>query len=75
MKILTAYEDERPIHGVESIAHPEEHGWAVGVDGVTKIVIYAEFGQQAYVPWLAIYKGDAIAVRLDAAGMVIRYAQ
>ena len=45
----------------------------VGSNGVTKIVPYHENGQMAAVPWFAVYCGDEIWRRYDAAGMWVEY--
>ena len=45
----------------------------VGTDGVTKIVIYEELGQCAYVPWAAVYIGEFLAKRIDMNGWGITY--
>lgn len=42
---------------------------AVGKEGITKIAPYTENGQMAAVPWLAIYKGDDIIVRVNCAAV------
>jgi len=57
---------------VESICKDE---WIikVGEDGVTKIVIYAEPGNGAYVPWAALYQGDSIRTRVDLNGCGVTY--
>ena len=62
-------EDKREIKSVCG------HGirWDVGVDGVTKIEAYDEMGQMSYVPWIAIWVGDTIILRMDAQGKTICY--
>lgn len=53
---------------------PDETGASVGHDGVTKIVPYEERGQMSNVVWFAVYKGDIIWKRLNAALMAeVRY--
>lgn len=39
--------------------------WNVGERGITKIIPYREAGQMAHVPWLAIYRGDNIVLRVN----------
>ena len=65
----TILEDKRTIVGLA------EGQWfaRVGDDDITKIVAYAETGQRAYVPWFAIFKGDVLTHRIDAAGLLISY--
>ena len=47
----------------------------VGTNGVTRIELYNENGQMSYVPWIAVYKGDFLWQRFDAAGMRIYYKE
>lgn len=47
----------------------------VGSDGITKIVCYGEPGDGAYKPWLAVYRGDHLAYRMDTRGLTIYYAE
>ena len=71
-------DDPRPIHWAESASSrcQGELGAAVGGDGVTRIVPYEENGQMAPVTWLAVYKGDEIVARLNAAEMAkIQYVE
>lgn len=71
-EIQSMLQDDRPILWV---AWP--YGSAlmkVGMGGVTKIVAYGEPGHMANIPWLAIYKGDVLWQRVDAAGKEIGYA-
>lgn len=62
------FDDTRPIQSVSTIGETGEF-WAVGSDGVTKIVPYREAGQGAYVTWLAVYKGDYIVYRVNCAAI------
>ena len=58
-----------------STAWEENFGASVGQRGVTKIVPYEENGQGATVTWLAVFKGDHLAARLNCAHLVeITYA-
>jgi hypothetical protein len=45
----------------------------VGQRGVTKIVAYDENGQMSHVPWLAIYVGEKIWLRMPAVGIAVYY--
>lgn len=65
----TLPKDKRPIESV----HKGDRTILVGTRGVTKIVVYEELGQGSYVPWLAVYAGDHLQLRLDAAGCAIGY--
>lgn len=46
-------------------------GARVGVENVTRIDAYYEPGQMAAVPWLRVWKGGALAARLNAAAMTM----
>lgn len=48
-------------------------GYRVGQNGVTKIEAYDENGDMAPTPWLAIFKGEKIVMRIAAANMSIHY--
>ena len=42
--------------------------WRVGgSSGITKIEVYEENGEMAAVPWFALWAGDAIKCRINAA--------
>lgn len=66
-------EDERPI---KAIYWPGEGagGFTAGEYGCTKIVAYDENGSMSHVPWIAVFKGDEIAVRLPADQVSVHYA-
>ena len=68
--IKTLLEDTREIEGV----YRDGSWWAVGIDGCTSIIAYPEMGQMAHVPWFAIFNGDDIVKRVDAAGHLVVYA-
>jgi len=40
---------------------------------ITSICAYDEFGQNAYIPWIAIYIGEQIVFRFDAVNCIICY--
>lgn len=62
--------DVRPIQSVLTMGGAIPAGWwAVGRMNVTKIEPYFENGQMAVVPWLAIYEGDVITVRINGAAV------
>ena len=54
---------------IESVWLSVENGlsWTVGQFGVEKIEAYGEPSQRAYVPWLAIWIGGEISLRVNAA--------
>lgn len=62
--------DPRPI---VSIAWDGPEYFKVGVSGVTKIVAYDESGHMSNIPWLAVFKGDEIALRTAADHVAINY--
>lgn len=64
--------DERPIMAILWPDNDESH-FRVGQSGVTKIVAYDESGHMAYVPWLAVFKGDEIVLRCPADQVAISY--
>jgi len=41
--------------------------WSIGCLGVTRIVAYQECSQIGTVTWLAVYKGDWLEARVNAA--------
>ncbi len=58
-------EDDRPI---TMLVFPGgDSYWQVGACDITRIVAYAEAGQSGYVPWFAVYAGEAIMQRVNAA--------
>jgi len=59
-------DDDRPIM---KLAFPGDEGsyHMVGACGLTRIVAYSENGQGASVPWFALYRGDALIGRINAA--------
>ena len=64
--------DPRPISGI--FWGEDDHDcFVVGYGGVTKITPYYENGQMAAVPWFAIYIGDVLIARRDAAGCRVDY--
>lgn len=62
----TILTDERPISGlffeVDSIQ--------AGSNGVTRIEAYQEPGQNAYVPWFAVFEDNEIVSRVNATHVV-----
>jgi hypothetical protein len=62
------WEDPRPILSVSTMGDGYA-SWDVGKLGVTHITPYMENGQEAGVPWLAIYEGDWLVHRVNAAAI------
>lgn len=60
MKVDSMLEDPRKIVAVS------EGSWSarVGQDGITEIVCYPEFGEMAYVPWVALFRGEELWQRV-----------
>ena len=51
---------------IESLMFPLDGGAIiVGESGVTKIIVYEEVGQSAYVPWFEIWTKDGISQRIN----------
>lgn len=65
-EILKMWNDKRPIREIV-LAGDGGTWWSVGHGGVTRIVAYGENGQCAGVPWLAVYAGDWLVHRVNAA--------
>ena len=65
-ELKTIREDDRPIL---ELVFPGVEGaiYRVGTFGLTRIVAYAENGQGASVPWFALYQGEALQTRVNAA--------
>lgn len=69
--VSTILEDDRKIRAVHN--DEAQISWSVGSDGVTKIVAYYEKGQMAWVPYIAIHKGNEITERMSAHHLRIQY--
>ena len=66
--------DERTIKSVWFL-NEGGGGYEVGDRfGTTKITAYAESGHMAMIPWIAIWKGNEISVRVTAEAVIIHYA-
>lgn len=48
-------------------------GWVVGQAGTTKIEAYDDLGSESFVPWIAVYAGDQVVVRIVAHQVEIHY--
>jgi len=59
---------------VREISWPENSSLTVGINGVTRIEVYREAGHMGYVPWIAIYRGDAVHYRVHADQVLVVYA-
>lgn len=74
--MTTIVHDTRPIKSAWSYFERSQVGAAVGTNGVTRIEAYTENGQLALVTWLMVWKGDFLAMRLNAAHVhEINYAE
>lgn len=69
----TILEDGREIEQLSLGGGPMDVSTKVGVNGVTKIVAYAEPGPGLGVPYFAVYVGDRINERVPAAMAVVTY--
>lgn len=65
-------QDTRPIHSIH-FDDPDETCFVVGSSQVTDIKPYDEKGVGDWEPWLAVYRGDEIWVRLAARKVMIFY--
>ena len=50
-------------------AWDDSHTARVGWDRITKIAVYGENGDMAYIPWVAVYRDDVIWQRFRVAGV------
>lgn len=66
------YDDPREIEAIHWMGY-DPPAFAVGRAGVTAIVATRECGEHAYVPWLAVYRGDDVTDRLPAHHVHIVY--
>lgn len=68
-EVGSIFSDGRPIQSISS------DGWSynVGIDHITKIVMYREYGQASHVPAFAVYKGDRLYARVVPVGFEVRY--
>lgn len=64
--------DVRPIKSVYW-ASESDLRHAVGDRGCTRIEAYDESGHMARVPWIAVFRGDEIAVRFPADQITVYY--
>ena len=66
--------DQRPINAIYWAA--EGADWfEVGRNNITAIRAYDENGQMSHIPWLAVYRGDEIVVRVPAEQVSIHYGE
>ncbi len=49
-------------------------GYEVGLGNVTKIVPYQDYGNGAMVPWLAVYQGEHLQVRINVCVLGVEIA-
>lgn len=69
----TLLTDNRPILQVLDAG---DHGPCLGSDGVTNIEVYEDYGEGAMVPWFAVWRGDVLVERLQAAKFAtVRYVK
>lgn len=72
---MNATGDKRPISSLVIDYTQRVPDWnpAVGLNGVTKIATYDEYGEMAHVPWFAIYVDDKIVWRVNGRYVVEIY--
>lgn len=64
-------QDDRTITAVWWVA--ESGGIRVGEAGVTSIEAYDESGHMACIPWIAVYEGTHLRMRIPADAVSIQY--
>jgi len=69
---MLMFDDEREIKYYNNDIAQETV--AVGKDGVTKIEVYKEHGNGAFIPYLAVWKGEVLFMRTASIGKEIVYA-
>lgn len=74
MPVCEMLKDNRQIVQVNDDRACVTH-FILGVNGVTKLELYEERGLTDWIPYLAVFKGDEIAVRMPASGLTIFYKQ
>jgi hypothetical protein len=67
--------DKREILAVHKAGDYQTEDFQVGRHGVTKIESYQEHGEYDYLPFVAVYKGDFLAVRVPAMNLTIHYKE
>jgi len=68
----TMFNDPREVVAIDDTAAAINH-YRVGVQEVTKLVVYKEYSQLDFIPYIAVYMGEEIVTRLPAIGMTIHY--
>lgn len=72
MTICKIVDDKREISAVYQLN--DESAYIVGKGNITAIKPYDENGEYAPFTWLAIFKGEQIAIRIPANAVEIHYA-
>jgi len=73
MTIAQLTADPNPISTIAFGPTPDDAGYSVGVNGVSRIEPYHENGEMAPVAWLAVFIGDTIIARVPARMVFIVY--
>lgn len=71
-KVPSMLDDKRDIHEVHFLG-ADAGFFAVGRNGIEKIVAYGEPGHMALIPWIAVYKEGQIVYRFPAGQVQICY--
>lgn len=58
---------------IDQIYWANDEGCSVGQQGCTRIEAYDESGHMAYIPWLAVFHGDHLQMRVPADQVTIAY--
>lgn len=70
---IPMFEDPRPIERIWSANDMDDFSYRVGYGSTTNIVAYQEPRNGAMIPWIAVYGGDEILLRIPASACVIEY--
>lgn len=71
-EIIGMLQDEREISAVWFLCE-DGGGYSVGTVGTTKIAAYGEPGHMASIPFIAVYGGDELLVRIPATAVSVHY--
>lgn len=73
-EVVPMFNDKRRISAVNDDVNGMNIAM-VGYKGVTRIEVYKEYGEQAHIPFIAVYMGDSIAFRRSAIPLTIYYGE
>lgn len=73
MSVTPIVLDPRTVATIAFSPGNDGFAYAVGTNGVSRIVAYWENGMMAPVPWFAVFIGDEIMARVPAQMVFISY--